>query len=96
MTAWIAISRQCHRPWSDASNRLREENRGHPCYGSLLDDRRGSYAKSLVNRVDKVAKEKGVSEEETLKDILEGDAAEEHYDDEGEGGEQFSMTAYDA
>jgi len=46
--------------------------------------------------VDKVAKEKGVSEEETLKDILEGDAAEEHYDEEGEGGEQFSMTACDA
>lgn len=47
--------------------------------------------------MDKVAKEKGVSEEETLKDILEGDAAaEEHYDEEGQGVEQFSMTAYDA
>jgi hypothetical protein len=37
--------------------------------------------------VDKVAKGKGVSEEAALKDILEGDAAaEEHYDEEGEGG----------
>lgn len=97
MTAWIATSRRCHRPWSDASNRLREENRGHPCSGSLWDDWRGSYAKSLVKRVDKGAKAKGVSEEETLKDMLEGDvAAEKHYDEKGEGGEQFSTIAYDA
>jgi hypothetical protein len=77
-----------------------DETRKHASvsiYGKGAGDKRGYYAKSLLDRVQKVAGEKGVSEEEALGDIIEGDAndaAEEHYDEEGNGVEQVSMTAY--
>lgn len=79
-----------------------DETRKHAnvsIYGKGAGDKRGYYAKSLLDRVQKVAGEKGVSEEEALEDIIEGDAndaAEEHYDEEGNGVEQVSMTAYNA
>jgi hypothetical protein len=78
-----------------------DEKRKHASvsiYGRGAGDKRGYYAKSLLERVQKVAGEKGVSEEEALGEIMEGDAndaAEENYDEEGNGVEQFSMTAYD-